>query len=641
MFLTTTSRVADIDITNGILYLVASLAVGLRLYTRSRIVRKTGAGDWWMLAAWILATFQLVLWTLYGLLGNAQHISKIPPQNISNFFLVCWIVQIIYPLGLGVIKISVLLLYHELFPSDNFRLLIFCVMAFVSAMTTAIVLAMTFQCTPVQGFWVLELWPTKRCVNGGALSTASAALSIATDIFILLMPIRYLIALRISTREKVQLIILMSLGGFTCIASVMRFKAIHEVYDNSDPTWNGFPLSIWSSFEYFLAIITACIPTIKPLWQEELRLAPGAYFHAHNGNSMANFSATEVQVLPADFGTSGITENTIYANSDLTEVHGASAVLISQCTMCNCYVPLSVKQLHLSSFDHIQKLFEIIKVTCLAILESQVQVSNHESKGKEKWDYQEMVDGTKKLATYLANCTSRSEAAAGVSAMEPITKSMVQPNVESRPETSFSTRKTSGTRPKAKHSSPSFQSTPTPTIGPLDAFFLSFPGYQYDPSIPPADSYRLFRRGLRRWNDWDGNFLKTWKEYEEDVYTRYQAALTKEFNLWFGTEDDIRSWHSLCRAIAIHPLPTTQRECRDAVRNRHVNIVDLIQWAREREVGQVQIFESVKELSDYSFDEGKIYRKDQLGQGVVLRHLLRHLVKMRTTISIDFVAATA
>jgi len=65
------------------------------------------------------------------------------------------------------------------------------------------------------------------------------------------------------------------------------------------------------------------------------------------------------------------------------------------------------------------------------------------------------------------------------------------------------------------------------------------------------------------------------------------------------------------------------------VRHRHVNIVDLLQWAREREVGQVRIFKTVKELSEYSYEERKIYRKDQSEQGVVLRHLLRHLDWMK------------
>lgn len=42
-------------------------------------------------------------------------------------------------------------------------------------------------------------------------------------------------------------------------------------------------------------------------------------------------------------------------------------------------------------------------------------------------------------------------------------------------------------------------------------------------------------------------------------------------------------------------------------------------------MGQVRIFETVKELSEYSYEENKIYQKDQIGQGAVLRHLLRRL----------------
>jgi hypothetical protein len=136
-----------------------------------------------------------------------------------------------YPLGLGVIKTSVLFLYHELFPSDNFRTIILCAMGFIGAMTIACTLAFAFQCTPVRGYWVMSMWAERYCVNGGAIFTASAALSMVTDIFILALPLRYLLgnfypecvtrcvitdlfaALRISLREKIQVILLMSLGG--------------------------------------------------------------------------------------------------------------------------------------------------------------------------------------------------------------------------------------------------------------------------------------------------------------------------------------------------------------------------------------------------------------------------------------------
>jgi hypothetical protein len=160
----------------------------------------------------------------------------------------------------------------------------------------------------------------------------------------------------------------------------------------------------------------------------------------------------------------------------------------------------------------------------------------------------DVVYETKKLAGRIRNQNSYEEATAESSAMNPSPKSTAQANMKSKPE------------------------TPVPSVGPLDAFFLSFRGYQYDPFIPPAESFRSLRRGLRWWNDWDGNFPDTWKEYEKDVATRYQATLTKEFNLWFGTEDDIDSWHSLCRAIGIRPLPTTCDECREVSNQIHTTL---------------------------------------------------------------------
>ena len=63
------------------------------------------------------------------------------------------------------------------------------------------------------------------------------------------------------------------------------------------------------------------------------------------------------------------------------------------------------------------------------------------------------------------------------------------------------------------------------------------------------------------------------------------------------------------------------------IRGLHVNIVDLIEWARRGETGKVQIFRTVKELSDYSYQNNKIYRKNQLGAGAVLSHLLREIRK--------------
>ncbi|KAF1963906.1 hypothetical protein BU23DRAFT_440867, partial [Bimuria novae-zelandiae CBS 107.79] len=107
-----------------------------------------------------------------------------------------------------------------------------------------------------------------------------------------------------------------------------------------------------------------------------------------------------------------------------------------------------------------------------------------------------------------------------------------------------------------------------------------------------------------------------------------QKALTEEFDLWFGSEDDLEAWHALCCAVGISPLPTSCESCEKAVRNYHVNLIDLIHWGRNG--GQrVKIFHTVRELRDYSVENKKIFKNTlkeaSEGGGVVLRHLLRHL----------------
>lgn len=179
---------------------------------------------------------------------------------------------------------------------------------------------------------------------------------------------------------------------------------------------------------------------------------------------------------------------------------------------------------------------------------------------------------------------------------------------------------------KTYHRCSSSESKPSAIDGPLDKFFRLYPSFYYDPSAPPATSFGLLRNHLRQRYRWAHK-----SPDNDDLWRSYQAALTQEFNLWFGVEDDLDAWQSLCRAVRISPLPTTIVLCRSAVRGRHVNIIDLIEWGRGRR-NHVQIFPTVKKLSDYSFESRKIFSKDmvdELEAGAVLKHLLRPLEAAR------------
>ena len=86
---------------------------------------------------------------------------------------------------------------------------------------------------------------------------------------------------------------------------------------------------------------------------------------------------------------------------------------------------------------------------------------------------------------------------------------------------------------------------------PLAAFFNSFPGFTYDPTVNAATEYRRLRRshsGVSR----------------ED----FNAAFESEFNARFagdedpGDEDPEWDWTRLCELLDIEPMPPSKSQAR-------------------------------------------------------------------------------
>ncbi|CAK7271747.1 hypothetical protein SEPCBS119000_004765 [Sporothrix epigloea] len=162
-------------------------------------------------------------------------------------------------------------------------------------------------------------------------------------------------------------------------------------------------------------------------------------------------------------------------------------------------------------------------------------------------------------------------------------------------------------------------------ITPLDRFFASYPGFRYNRAQPPAASFQQ----LERYSGWEKR-----SEEQADAWQSYQKALIDEVRLFFGNENDLASWHQLCRATGIKELPPAISECKQTMRQTHVNIVDLIEWGRSgQRVGKpVKVYRSVAALSEYTLSTGKIFpanevRGEDNEKNIVLRYLLRKLIR--------------
>lgn len=119
--------------------------------------------------------------------------------------------QIVYICALPLIKFSILLFYNRLFPGRRFRIVSYCIAAFVLCWWIVFFLTTVFQCTPIAANW----WPDSYdyCMDEYAMYDVYSALNLLTDIVILALPWPLVMKLQLAPRKKFQLLGIFLLGS--------------------------------------------------------------------------------------------------------------------------------------------------------------------------------------------------------------------------------------------------------------------------------------------------------------------------------------------------------------------------------------------------------------------------------------------
>ncbi|TVY91804.1 hypothetical protein LAWI1_G003018 [Lachnellula willkommii] len=312
--------------TNASFQGVACLVVLARLCSRFVLLRNIGLDDWTILFSTVLATANIVVAGQSVRLGTGRHKQVIPLKNVIPAGIYRFVTRVIYFLVSGTIKLSVCFLYLRIFPT--IRKHVYVLIAFITASTIAQEFATIFQCVPVQGVWNVAKFPNATCINNVAFSYSASALSVVTDIWTLILPIPTVWSLQILTRKKVVLVGMFSLGMFACVAGIVRMAFLLTLLTSNDQPWDTYGTSIASGIEIALAIITASLPSLKPLVD---RLAPKMF---PSTRSRSTAKATDYELGSGRRGThSGFV--TIGSAADYPGGHGSDgestqAIMVNQ-----------------------------------------------------------------------------------------------------------------------------------------------------------------------------------------------------------------------------------------------------------------------------------------------------------------------
>ncbi|KAF2646811.1 hypothetical protein P280DRAFT_387716 [Massarina eburnea CBS 473.64] len=214
-------------ITTGVLLLMSTVTVSLRLFCRFFYINHVGLDDYFILAA----------------LGVAIG------MGIMNGFHVSW--------GTGYE-------YKSLAPFMIF----------------------TFECRSN----VSQAWsPTfpQGCNNLPATYFSTASINILTDIMILLMPVRAFSQLNLHRRKRWALLGIFMVGGIAVIASIIRLYALWVYTTTKDVSYDAIFILLLSQIEVNVAIISSSAPALRPLFNKTFM--PTSYNRSNTyGNAYGN-----------------------------------------------------------------------------------------------------------------------------------------------------------------------------------------------------------------------------------------------------------------------------------------------------------------------------------------------------------------
>lgn len=243
-----------------IVLVACALCLAVRIYTRITITRSFGFDD-----AFCITGFAFLV-TYSGLMldcGNyyvGRHIWDITlPMFIHGSKLEVW-AEWCYLVVSGTVKISYLLLYIRIFgPFQRVTPVLWTGVVLVSLIYVVLLMMSILDCQPIHRHW--DKTVQGQCLPAMILAYSSGAFNVATDLFVLLVPMPTVWSMNMSTAKKLRVSAVFGLGIIVVSLSITRLAKTPIVFKSTDPSWDLSNFAIYSFLELSFGFICCCLIT--------------------------------------------------------------------------------------------------------------------------------------------------------------------------------------------------------------------------------------------------------------------------------------------------------------------------------------------------------------------------------------------
>ncbi|KAI9673654.1 MAG: hypothetical protein M1817_002291 [Caeruleum heppii] len=238
-----------------------------------------------------------------------------------------------YQLSIFCLKTSILLLYMRIFStSKSLRYISWSTIVFIFVFYIVGFFMTILACRPQRKIWDPMVEGT--CHRWAAGQVVAAAINIATDVLVLVLPLRQVWKLQLPRKQKWGLSAIFAVGSFACVTTIIRLDLAVHVLRNPNPdfTWEGTKPAVWGAIELNLGICCACAPMLKPFLRHHFPRIFTATRHTPSASAPSTFASkisSPHSVSPASsssppFGRRTedrkFAEGSVVADSDLSSI---------------------------------------------------------------------------------------------------------------------------------------------------------------------------------------------------------------------------------------------------------------------------------------------------------------------------------
>ncbi|KAG0158663.1 hypothetical protein PDIDSM_6182 [Penicillium digitatum] len=250
------------------------IVLALRLFARIFVLRQMGIDDYLIIGACVFSWSFIAVTIVAVKDGLGEHIQDVDQTRMVDYALTVWLSSMFYLATLGFIKTSVLWFYTRLGDRHLTRLS-YLMMGVIMAQAGSFVLVAAFQCQPISKAW--NTTKPGKCVQINLFYLCNAALNIFTDLLTYTLPINVVFRLQMPRKQKLILALILCLGLFTCVSSIIRITFIPTMLSSKDSTYAISGAMYWSVIETNIGILAASIPSFKAIASRFLPRFIGEY----------------------------------------------------------------------------------------------------------------------------------------------------------------------------------------------------------------------------------------------------------------------------------------------------------------------------------------------------------------------------